>query len=153
MTPRNKWVTSVHRNSTANQIVNQLQRQRPVATPSTCHRGTSRITESTGAHTHTLTVRLVGLVAAHRTGLVLKHARVAALVAAVVDQLALLALVERHLATGADRTARLVLQQLPDRLQVCGAVTRSGMVVAFSAEFTWLFGAHKCVVCVHVPVR
>lgn len=69
-----------------------------------------------------LTVRLVCLLAAHRAGLVLEHARVAALVAAVVDQLALLALVERHLAAGADRAARLVLQKLPDRLQICGRV-------------------------------
>lgn len=51
--------------------------------------------------------------------LVVEHARVAALVAAVVDQLPLLALVERHVAAGAGSSGRLALQQLTDGREIC----------------------------------
>jgi hypothetical protein len=52
---------------------------------------------------------------AEGTGLVAEHAGVAALVTARVDQLPLLALIERNVTAGTRSSGRLTLQQLPDR--------------------------------------
>lgn len=61
-----------------------------------------------------LTLRIVGCT--ERTCLVAEHAGVAALVTAGIYQLPLLALVERHVAAGADLYVGVVLllEELPD---------------------------------------
>lgn len=73
-----------------------------------------------------LTLRVVGC--AERTGFVAEHAGVAALVAAGVYQLPLLALVERHVAAGADLYVGVVLflEELPDSGEICNTDTLCG---------------------------